>query len=305
MCGDRRMRSRPWAGRVRGISLMGSAGGRGGRMRGGAARRDDAAARELGRPRRGGNRRVSLVGSRARARDSSARLASAAAARAWIRRVVAVRRILPRGGTCPDAVAATVVAHAVHGDIVDGDVPDVHVGDVGGADVDHGTVVEQTAVLPVAAVEAAAAVTVAIVHAPVEADLGTPESRVPQEYRSLGAPIARCPEQSRLRRLDPGAGDPSSSPGRRRSSTNSRGPTDNRRPEWAAARTPARPGARDRPRCSRRAGPWRGPAMPPETVRIPSAVPVARACPWPPSSVAKQYRPPPERGASAGSRPLP
>src|SRR5580658_10403678 len=117
-------------------------------------------------------------------------------------------RLLLRRRSRFGAAGAAIEAHAVDGEVVDDggviDVRDVHgSGDV----VDIAVVVERTA-LPVAAGITAADVAKSVVDAAIKADVGTPIAGVPEVGALAPAPIARRPQEARLRRQHPGARHP-------------------------------------------------------------------------------------------------
>jgi len=106
-----------------------------------------------------------------------------------------------------DPAGAAVVADPVHCGVVDhrGVVGVVNVGDV---HVVHRTVVLELSVVPTAAFIAPTAVAVAIVDSAVETNVLTPIALIESEPAAAPTPIARRPEEPRLRSHDPGTGHP-------------------------------------------------------------------------------------------------
>src|ERR1022692_2936349 len=88
----------------------------------------------------------------------------------------------------PYAAGAAVVAHSIHRDVID-DRLVVDFGDVRIADIGHRPVVIETVALPIAPLIAAAAVPVTVIHAAIEADLGTPVAYVPYEEATPITPV--------------------------------------------------------------------------------------------------------------------
>jgi len=117
-------------------------------------------------------------------------------------------RFLGCGWTHLDAAATAVVAHAVYCHIANHCA--IHIGVTDHRCIhahDCGVVVE-IAAIPASAVEAHAAITVAVIHATVEADLWTPITCIPKVAAVIPAPVARGPEQAHGRGHDPGPRDP-------------------------------------------------------------------------------------------------
>jgi hypothetical protein len=112
-----------------------------------------------------------------------------------------------RGRAGSGSPRATVIAHIVHGSIVDNGLV-IDIGNVGRAYVVYFAVVIEPPVIPISALIADARITVAIVDAAVETDLGTPISGIPDVDAVAPAPIARSPEQTDCRDLYPCAWDP-------------------------------------------------------------------------------------------------
>src|ERR1700728_1856472 len=84
----------------------------------------------------------------------------------------------------------------------------VNIGDRRGVHVHHSGVVEEISAAPFAATEAGAAISKAVVNTAIEANLRSPVTAVPGVGAVVPAPVAGSPEQTGLRRLDPGAGHP-------------------------------------------------------------------------------------------------
>ena len=112
-----------------------------------------------------------------------------------------------------DAASSAVVAdaigrlhaivHIINDDVMLVDVVDdvdVHVGD--------GAIVVEVISLPIATEETEADVTVAIVNAAIEADMGTPVAAVEHIVAAVVSPVRRGPERAVIRRWAPDAGDP-------------------------------------------------------------------------------------------------
>src|ERR1700728_1877780 len=114
------------------------------------------------------------------------------------------RRLFLRRRSRLGAAGAAIEAHAVDGDVVDDggvvNVRDVH----GPGDVVDIAVVEERTALPVAARITAADVAKSVVDATIKTDMGTPIASVPEVGAIAPAPIARRPQEARLRRQHPG-----------------------------------------------------------------------------------------------------
>ena len=105
------------------------------------------------------------------------------------------------------AAASTVETHAIH--VVDDHrTVDIRVADDRPVHAHHRGVVAEVSAVPPASVEAVAAVSIAVVHAAVEAYRGSPVSAVPQVSPATPSPVTRRPEQAHRRRQHPGARHP-------------------------------------------------------------------------------------------------
>jgi hypothetical protein len=105
------------------------------------------------------------------------------------------------------AAASTVETHAIH--VVDDHrTVDIRVADDRPVHPHHRGVVAEVPAVPAAAVEAVATVSIAVVHAAVEAYGGSPVSAVPQVSPATPAPVTRRPQQADGRRQHPGSRHP-------------------------------------------------------------------------------------------------
>ena len=117
----------------------------------------------------------------------------------------AIRRYLCGDRTELNSVRSTVIARPVV--IVDRDIvydrPVVNVGDVNVADVIDVAVVVEIVPVPVTALVASAGVSVAIVHATIEANVATPVAMVEAVSTANESPVRRRPQCAVVRRRDP------------------------------------------------------------------------------------------------------
>ena len=113
-------------------------------------------------------------------------------------------RLFLRGWASGNSTRASVVAYVVHCDVVD-DRPVVDIRDM---DVAHGLVIEDATAPPLSAKKPDTDVAEAVVYAAVESDVGTPITLVKSKQAVAPAPIARSPEETRLRRQYPRTGHP-------------------------------------------------------------------------------------------------
>src|SRR5450631_4406679 len=121
-----------------------------------------------------------------------------------------IEGLLLRGRGVRLNASAAVVAGVVHvhdrGAVDDGSI-DIDVGYVDVGDVCHRAVICECAAAPHSAAEADAAVTVAIVNAAVEADVGAPVCAAPTVDAARVAAVAPGPENAEMARLYPYTGN--------------------------------------------------------------------------------------------------
>src|ERR1700683_783588 len=106
-----------------------------------------------------------------------------------------------QGGETARSTDVAGVVHRYLGDVRCVDVANLHVGSVG-----NRAVVIKLIALPVAAFITAPRISEAVVHASVEANLGTPETGIPYIGAVAPCPVARSPYQTHRRMLYPGHG---------------------------------------------------------------------------------------------------
>src|SRR6266851_5631860 len=107
-----------------------------------------------------------------------------------------------------NSASAAIVADPVNVGIVVDHGCAIGVVDVRDIYVVHAGVVEKAIVIPASAFVAETAVTEAVIHAAIKADVFTPVSAAPNVSAASPTPVPRSPQISNPRRYDPGSGNP-------------------------------------------------------------------------------------------------
>jgi hypothetical protein len=117
-------------------------------------------------------------------------------------------RLLLRRRPFGDAAGAPVIADVVFGHIIR-HVLVVHVRDIRNVcHISDAAVVIEIPAAPFAACVAVTEISESVINAAVEPDGRAPVSNVKYEGAAAPSPIAGCPQQTNLRRHDPGSGNP-------------------------------------------------------------------------------------------------
>src|ERR1700722_13787114 len=118
------------------------------------------------------------------------------------------RRSFLRARRGRDTAGAAVITHLVDRHVVVDDSLVVRVVDNGRIDVVDGGVVRKVTAGPTSTGKAHPDVTEAVVHAAVESDMRSPIAGMKTIDAAGESPIARSPQQTDLRRLNPGSRNP-------------------------------------------------------------------------------------------------
>jgi hypothetical protein len=152
-------------------------------------------AAKLGRLGRGSNRRPPLVHRRQECVIGLGRLHMPVLKRGWRLVLLVSRHLFCLGRAGVDSASAAVVAYPVHICVVDHRRV-VNVVNVGDVYVVHRTIVVKLPVLPTPALIAGTAITIAVIHTSVEADVTAPVAAVPLIGIATPTPVTWSPEQA-------------------------------------------------------------------------------------------------------------